>query len=172
VAFTKEQAKLAIKMIKADPEIGRRKLSAALGCPSHIVEKFLVRWKAGTKDTPDELVAMFATRAYRSTRSMAVTPPGTNDPSQVAGVSVREFVGRFDYAGKLRKLLKETCSNAFVPDSEIRALSGISIPSFKLAASLPEFKACQIKEGGTLYWSTKNNVDQVRAQANKWGVQR
>lgn len=151
MAMTPEQQAKAAKALAADPGIGRRKLVAACGCTGFAAAKFL---KGGAAAAPGAV------------RGTATQPPASGRP----GISVREFSARFDFEAKLRKTLKELCQDKFVSDSDIRNHCDIPVSSFRTVAALPEFAACQMKEGGTVWWSAKQNVDTVRAQARKWGI--
>ena len=151
--MTEPALKLAEAAYKADPKIGRRRLMAAAHCTSFAAAKFLIQKHEGA--TPVVTAQSAATQPLASSRP---------------GVSVREFSSRFDFEAKLRKTLKELCSDKFVSDSDIRNNCDIPVSSFRTVAALPEFAACQMKEGGTVWWSAKHNVDAVRAQARKWGI--
>lgn len=106
-----------------------------------------------------------------STLASDTQPPAVLTTKQAKpGISVRDFAARFDFEAKLRKTLKELCQDKFVSESDIRNCCDIPVSSFKTVAALPEFTACQMKEGGTVWWSAKANVDAVRAQARKWGI--
>jgi len=149
MAMTQDQLAKARAAVAADPTIGRRRLMTACGCTRHAAEKFLkggVDGRARKKNAP----------------SIA--------PAERPGISVREFTSRFDFEAKLRKTLKDLCTDKFVSDSDIRNHCDIPVSCFRTVAALPEFAACQIKEGGTVWWSARGNVDAVRAQARKWGI--
>lgn len=127
-----------------NPAIGRGRMRRVLGCSGYAAEKFLkeVRSESGVK--------------------APVRP----------GVPVREFAGKFNYKERLMSAIAEHCSGHFVTNSELRALSGIPGSVFQTVSSLPEFASCRMADGGVIWWSTKANVDAVRASAAKWGIRK
>lgn len=156
MAMTPEQQAKANAAVTANPSIGRRRLMAACGCTNYAAASFLKRGSMPTRATSlaDPIQA-----------PLAVSPKPVKP-----GISVRDFASRFDFEAKLRKTLKELCQDKFVSEYDIRNCCDIPMSSFKTVASLPEFTACQIKDSGTVWWSTKENVDVVRAQASRWGI--
>jgi hypothetical protein len=104
-------------------------------------------------------------KADKTTQPVPETKPGSS-------VSVKDFVGKFDYAGLLRRTINRMCRTSFVSDAVVRSESGIPPASFRLVAEQPEFKQCQIKDRDGIWWSTEKNTGLVRKEAQKWGVQR
>lgn len=165
MAMTKEQFEKAEALSKSCPRVGRRKLMTATGCTSFAAQQYLqgVYTKGNLGKTSG--------RWGRAKASAQETKDGA--PAQTPGrpgVSVREFLGRFDFEATLRKTVKDLCADRFVADADIRTACDIPVTSYRAVASLPEFQACQMKEGGTVWWSTRENVDRVRASARKWGI--
>ena len=142
--MTPEQYRAACAARQSNPAIGRRKLRKLTGCTDYAADAFL----RGKYDGDRERV------------QAALNPPKP-------GVSVKDFAGRFDFEAKLRKTLKELCRDSFVSDTDIRAHSGIPACAYRDVAAMPEFQSCQIRDGGTTWWSVKENVDTVRAKAQK-----
>ena len=153
--MTSDQYAKACEARRTIPGLGRRRLCKLTGCTDYAADMFL----QGKYDAPH--ADKYDGDYERVQAAMAPVKPS---------VSVKDFAGKFDFEAKLRKTLKELCRDSFVSDSDIRAHSGIPACAFRGVASLPEFQACQIKEGGTIWWSVKGNVDTVRAKAQKWGV--
>jgi hypothetical protein len=143
MAMTPEQQAKAKAALAANPNLGRRKLMSVCGCTAYAAETYI--------------------------KTAGATAPAAAKPDK-PGISVRDFSSRFDFEAKLRKTLKELCQDKFVSDSDIRNHCDVPVSSFRTVAALPEFTACQMKEGGTVWWSAKANVDAVRAQARKWGI--
>lgn len=144
MAMSKEQLRKAQEAFDADHKIGRRRLVKLVRCSDYSADAFLKSRRSGNWDGKGE--------------------------GATTGVPVKEFTARFDYEGVLRATIKRLCSDRFVADADIRRESGVTPSAFRAAASLPEFAACQIKDGGVTWWSTRKNVDEARAQARKWGV--
>ena len=141
----------AAALYAADKTVGRRRLVAALGCTGWVADKILQDLRSGKPVAREENPALMQVR-------------------KAPGISVKEFGSRFDYESKLRGVLRELCRDRFVSDADIRERCDIPIPAFRTVAGLPEFQACQIKDRGTVYWSLKGNVDEVRQQARRWGI--
>lgn len=146
--------------VQANPSIGRKKLIRLCGCTAFAAAKFL---KSG--DKPVQVCVPVP--AAKPQGGEAREP---KEPRETLGVSVREFGSRFDFEAKLRKTIKTLCGDRFVADADVRTHCDIPIPSFRAVAAMPEFMACQIKEGGTVWWSARENVEEVRAKARKWGI--
>ena len=148
-----------------DPKVGRRRMVAALGCTGHMAEKLLAAVRSG------RAMAARPCPFPKAADTIIGTPEGGKRPDGAKlGISVKEFGSRFDYESKLRGVLRELCRDRFVSDADIRERCDIPIPAFRTVAGLPEFQACQVKDRGTVYWSLKNNVDEVRQQARRWGI--
>lgn len=146
MAMSKDQLAKAQAAFDADHSIGRRRLVKVARCSDYAADAFLKSRRSGSWD-------------------------GKGSPAaETPGVPVKEFTARFDYEAVLRATIKRLCSDRFVADADIRRESGIQPTAFRAAASLPEFSACQIKDSGVTWWSTRKNVDDARAQARKWGV--
>lgn len=154
--MTPEQYRAACAARLSNPAIGRRKLRKLTGCTDYAADRFL----KGDYDKGHDKYAGDYERVQA-----ALNPPKP-------GVSVKDFAGRFDFEAKLRKTLKELCRDSFVSDSDIRAHSGIPACAYRDVAAMPEFQSCQIRDGGTTWWSVKENVDTVRAKAQKWGIRK
>lgn len=144
--MTPDQKEAAEKAYAEDPGIGRRRLVAKAHCTD------------------------FAASTFLKQKHRASGSPSTGTPAR--GVTVREFCGRFDFEAKLTRTIKELCRDRFVAEADIREQCDIPIPAFRTVADLPQFKSCQIRDGGVTYWSTKENVDAARQQARKWGLNR
>lgn len=153
--MTEDQMNRAKAFMAKNPDAGRRRLMAETGCTAFATTKFLKQWAAG---------------ATLLTKPVPPGPQAAPTPGSKPGVSVRDFLGRFDFESKLRRTVKDLCADRFVSDADIRNACDIPVSSFKTVASLPEFQACQLKESGTVWWSTKENIDTVRAKARKWGI--
>jgi hypothetical protein len=173
MAMTKDQHSAATAAYAKDPTIGARKVMNASGCTRFAADAFLKT--ARTKDVELRPLAKGTilkpedqTPAYPPTKW--VNAVGKPDATAMKGISVKEFKGRFDFEAKLRRTIKELCKDQFVSDADVREHCDIPIPAFRSVADLPEFKACQIKDRGTVFWSVKENVDEVRQQARKWGI--
>jgi hypothetical protein len=110
-------------------------------------------------------------RRLRGVLAKSTLPASAPSPSQ-DGISASAFIGRFDYPGKLRAVVSRLCRARFISDSRIRAESEIPPVAYRAVAEQPEFRACQIKEGGQIWWSSKENVSAAREQAKKWGIQK
>lgn len=100
-----------------------------------------------------------------------VTMPAT-DAGIRRGISVRDFMGRFNYGQKLADAIRKLCRNDFVLDSEIRAAADIPVAYFRGIADLPEFADNKVKDGDKIYWSSAENVARVKAEQKKWGIVR
>lgn len=154
----------AAALFAENPGIGRRRMVAALGCSGFMAERILRELRAGP----------------RRARPAPAGPGKGPDPVKGAeprkpersgvGIPVKEFGSRYDYEAKLRGVLREFCRDRFVSDADIRERCDIPIPAFRTVADLPEFRACQIKDRGTVFWSLKANVDEVRQLARRWGI--
>ena len=149
--FIRDMSALAAELYAENPKIGRRKMVAALGCTGWAADRILQGLRSGKPVARKE-------------------GPASVQAGKELGISVKEFGGRFDYESKLRGVLRELCRDRFVSDADIRERCDIPIPAFRTVAGLPEFQACQIKDRGTVYWSLKTNVDEVRQQARRWGI--
>lgn len=156
MAMTQEQQALAESVYAKDPTTGARKLMRLTRCTRWSADVFLNNMRTGT------------TEAARGKAPLRIV--FTPKDATPKGVSVKEFKGRFDFEASLRRTIKELCKDQFVADADIRERCDIPIPAFRTVAELPEFKACQIKDRGTVFWSIKENVDEVRLQARKWGI--
>ena len=154
--MTPEQYRAACAARQSNPAIGRWKLRKLTGCTDYAADAFL-------KGNYDQHQGRPFERLCRTPEEVKLTKPG---------VSVKDFAGRFDFEAKLRKTLKELCRDSFVSDSDIRAHSGIPACAYRDVAAMPEFQSCQIRDGGTTWWSVKENVDTVRAKAQKWGIRK
>ena len=157
--LSKEQLDKANAARAADPAIGRRKLVKLLRCSDYAAAKFL----SGEALSPKSAEGFFC--AIHGQRG-----PETENKAGKLGVPVRKFLERFDFEAKLEKTVKALCADRFVSDADIRAESGIPAGSFRDVAGLPQFQKLQIKDGGTLWWSTEENVEAVRAAARKWRI--
>lgn len=123
-----------------------------------------------------------AVKAFRVARDTPEGPGGKSCPAPILpvapagvaprGVSLSDFLGRFDYASALRKAIKSLCRDKFVPDSDIRAASGIPVAVFRRVAEQPEFEENQLRDGERLWWSSGENVKKVKAKQQYWGVTR
>jgi len=168
MAMTQEQNKLAASVYAKDPKVGARKLMRLGRCTRYAADQFLKEARAGGLEKDP-----YGYRLVTDPNPMRFKT-GPKKPEAAAGkpagVSVKEFKGRFDFEASLRRTIKELCRDQFVPDAAIREHCDIPIPAFRSVAELPEFKACQIKDRGTVFWSIKENVDEVRQQARKWGI--
>lgn len=166
MAMTREQFEKAEALRKSNPRAGRRRLMAATGCTSFAAQQYLqgVYTKGRLGGAPGRPRGGAKASARETKDGAPAQTPGR------PGVSVREFLGRFDFEATLRKTVKDLCADRFVADADIRTACDIPVTSYRAVASLPEFQACQIKEGGTVWWSTRENVDRVRASARKWGI--
>lgn len=151
MSMTNEQYAKAVKALAETPGLGRRRLIRICGCTGYAAETFL--------------------NNYHKLKGpvMAVSDTVTEREAP-KGVSVREFGKKFDYEAKLRDTIKALCASRFVCDADIREQSEIPATVFRNVASLPEFIKCQIKDGGTIWWSTEVNANEIRAKAGKWGV--
>lgn len=156
MAMTQEQQALAESVYAKDPTTGARKLMRLARCTRWSADKFLNNMRTGKTEV----------ERGKTPLRIVFTPKDTSPK----GVSVKEFKGRFDFEASLRRTIKELCKDQFVADADIRERCDIPIPAFRTVAELPEFKACQIKDRGTVFWSIKENVDEVRLQARKWGI--
>ena len=150
MALTLEEA------ANANPGIGRRRLMALTGRTAYACEKFLEE-RNGTK-----LSSVCGQKGPESE-----TTPGKAEP---VGVPVKKLLARFDFEAKLAKTIKDLCADRFVSDADIRSECGIPAGAYRDVAGLPQFQKCQIKDGGTLWWSSEENVDKVRAAARKWRI--
>lgn len=148
----------AAALFAENPGIGRRRMTAALGCSGFMAERILRGLRAGA----------------RAARPAPAEPGKGAEPRKPersgVGIPVKEFGSRYDYEAKLRGVLREFCRDRFVSDADIRERCDIPIPAFRTVADLPEFRACQIKDRGTVFWSLKTNVDEVRQLARRWGI--
>ena len=160
--LTDGQVKLLDVELKREPKIGRRKLQAKTGLPVSLLEEYL-RCRRTGKTVP--------TIGAKGCPAVAPVPVATVASGPKA-ISVAAFVGKFDYAAKLRATIARLCKGNFVPDATVRSESEIPPVVFRTVAEQPEFKGCQVRHEGLTYWSTKENVDLVRKQAGQWGVQR
>ena len=148
----------AAALFAENPGIGRRRMVAARGCAGFMAERILRGLRAGA----------------RRARPAPAEPGKGAEPRKPersgVGIPVKEFGSRYDYEAKLRGVLREFCRDRFVSDADIRERCDIPIPAFRTVADLPEFRACQIKDRGTVFWSLKANVDVVRLLARRWGI--
>ena len=158
--MTPEQYRAACAARQSNPAIGRRKLRKLTGCTDYAADRFL---KGDYDKHPGKELCKYDGAYERVQAALNPLKPG---------VSVKDFAGRFDFEAKLRKTLKELCRDSFVSDSDIRAHSGIPACAYRDVAAMPEFQSCQIRDGGTTWWSVKENVDTVRAKAQKWGIRK
>lgn len=145
----------AAALFAENPGIGRRRMTAALGCSGFMAERILRGLRAGARPAPAE-----------PGKGAELRKPERSG----VGIPVKEFGSRYDYEAKLRGVLREFCRDRFVSDADIRERCDIPIPAFRTVADLPEFRACQIKDRGTVFWSLKTNVDEVRQLARRWGI--
>jgi len=134
---------------KANPDAGYRRLARLAGVTPYQAETYM---KAGGK------VKVVDTPAPVSTAPKAV--------------SLTAMLGRFDFTAQLRASVARLCKNGFVSDAQMRAESGIPLTVYRTVADMPEFKACQVKDNGVVWWGTADNANKVRAEARKWGIQR
>ena len=139
-----------------NPSIGRSRLARAAQVPESQARWFIRGKKKGDAAQPNKPIIS------------CILPEGKPGSS----VSVKDFVGKFDYAGLLRRTINRMCRTSFVSDVVVRSESGIPPASFRLVAEQPEFKQCQIKDRDGIWWSTEKNTGLVRKEAQKWGVQR
>lgn len=166
MALTYDQENAARAAFDENPTIGWRRLSRLTGCTPSSAEAWLKRQRRGG----GEGAASVATATTSLPEGQEAPAPKSARDAGVTGIPIAEFKGRFDYEGMLRETIAKLCKSSFVADVDIRARCGIPIPAFRTVASLPEFVACQIKDAGTVFWSTKENADEVRSAARKWGV--
>ena len=155
-----------LEFINRNPGIGRRKIVAALGCTDFAAAKVLKKWHADHGTTPSHGGTPDGQRAVR----LLGSTPGSTELKPKTRVSVSDFCGRFDYAAKLREVVGKLCRNQFVAEVDIRANCDIPVTVFRHVADLPEFRSCQIKDGGTTWWSTAANVETARRNAKQWGI--
>ena len=132
-----------------NPSIGRSRLARAAQVPESQARWFIKQKKG----------------AGKAAQPIPETKSGSSVP-------VKDFVGKFNYAGLLRGTVNRLCRSSFVSDAVIRSESGVPPASFRLVAEQPEFKQCQIKDRDGIWWSTEKNTGLVRKEAQKWGVQR
>lgn len=158
MAFTLEQAALA------NPGIGRRRLMALTGRTAYACEKFLQAIN-GVK-APGKLSSKLSSVYGQKGPECEAAP----EKAMPVGVPVKKFLARFDFESKLAKTVKDLCADRFVSDADIRSECGIPAGAYRDVAGLPQFQKCQIKDGGTLWWSSEENVDKVRAAARKWRI--
>ena len=166
--LTSEQWTKAEGYVKAHPDAGRATLARVVGSNDSDARRFLERFRAGETAWPGPRGK--AGKAGSKAGAVPDAPDKAGAAAAKPGVSLRDFLGRFDFEAKLRRTVRDMCSDRFVSDADIRNACDIPVASFKTVASLPEFQACQLKEGGTVWWSSKENVDTVRAKARKWGI--
>lgn len=150
--MTREQYAKACKARAEIPGLGRRRLCKIAGCTDYAADQFL----QGKYDP----VPAAAGRVQAAVSAA------------VRLVPVDDFASRFDFGARLRKALGELCRNGFVSEADIRAYSGIPVGEFRSVAAGPEFQSCQIRNGGITWWSVKENVDTVRAKAQKWSIRK
>lgn len=159
--LTKEQTEKAEAFYKANPDCGRKAIAKLVSCSEFAAKKFLDAVRAG-KPAPTG-----GTRYNLHSAPKAAKAVGG---AKACVVPVKDFVARFDYEAKLRATLAELCGDCFVAEVDIRSACEIPIPVFRTVAELPEFRACQIKDGGVIWWSTRKNADAARANAKRWGI--
>lgn len=140
-----EVVKQLTQLVGKDPTLGRGRLVKMTGLTRRQVERFL---RTRTSQTPS---------------------PGQASPQ---ALPLKEFVGRYDYAGMMRSAIQRLCRKAFLPDSAMRVESGIPIGAYRAVADLPEFRQCQIKSHDGTWWSTSANAEKVRKETQKWGIRR
>lgn len=170
MAMTQDQHSAATEAYAKDPTIGARKVMNACGCTRFAADAFLKTARIGGLEKDPYGYKLAADPSPLKFKLDPKAVAGKSDATAMKGISVRDFKGRFDFEAKLRRTLKELCKEQFVSDADVREHCDIPIPAFRSVADLPEFKACQIKDRGTVFWSVKENVDEVRQQARKWGI--
>ncbi len=156
MTLTKNEQARVNDVLSSNPKFGRGRLAAATGISRYRISEYLKTL------TPGQIPPAVQT----------LDAPLQEEIVRPDALSVKDFVGRFDYAGLLRKTIGRLCRSSFVSDAAIRAESGIPPASFRLVAEQPEFKRCQIKHRDGTWWSLEKNADVVRKEIQKWGVQR
>jgi len=135
--MTKEENDKLETLLKKDPSLGRRRLSALSGVSENRVQLWLKK---------------------RGTGKLVVEA----SPVAKKGMSVKDFLGKLDYPAILAKAIKVHCKDAFLQETDMRAVSGLNPTTFRQAVNTGTFTENMIKVDGVVWWGTAANIAEAK----------
>lgn len=149
--MTKDEIEKIETLLKKDPTLGRRRLSALTGVSVNRMQAYLTARKNGRKLPPVQVSG-----------SMINAPLKVVGPSIRRGIPVKEFLAKLDYPAILAKAIRVHCKDDFLQESDMRAVSGLNPNNFRQAVNSGQFTENTLKLDGIVWWGTAANVEEAK----------